>query len=80
MLSVTLGLWSTNGENMSNLLVPPGTAMAELKSVSIQAVDNGVVLTKVFLIQETTRAPYQTQSTLIYPSMKEALETVLKEI
>ena len=65
---------------MSNLLVPNGTTMAELKSVSIQAVDNGVVLTKIFLIQETNRAPYQTQTTLIYSSMKEALESILKEI
>lgn len=63
-----------------SLLVPPGTSTAELKSVSVQAVDNGAVLTKLLHITEAGRSPYQVQQTLVYPDMKTALETLLKDL
>ena len=59
---------------ISNLIVPPGTQAAELRSVTIQTIDNGALLTRLLLINEAGKPPYQVQQTLFYQSMKEALE------
>ena len=65
---------------MTKLLVPPGTEQFKLIQFGVQQVENGVVVTKVALVTEAGRPPYQVQQTFVFKDMSEALEDVRKDL
>jgi hypothetical protein len=62
------------------LMVPPGTVRQALGAFDCRSVDNGVILTKVFLIEEAGRPPYQVQKAFVYPTMKEAIDVLMSDV
>lgn len=66
--------------SLTGLVVPPGTVSSTLGAFDCRSVDNGVILTKVFVIVEAGRPPYQVQKAFVYPSMKEAIDALMDDV
>lgn len=62
------------------LLVPRGTSMQKLAQVQLTFVDNGVIMSKVFVIEEADRPPAQLQTSLVFVDIKDALANILGDV
>lgn len=60
--------------------MPPGTEQYKLVQFGVQQVENGVVVTKVALVTEAGRPPYQVQQTFVFKDMNEAFEDVKQDL
>lgn len=66
--------------NVPSLMVPMGTTSATLGAFDCRSVDNGVILTKVFIVVEAGKPPYQVQKAFVYPTMKEAIDVLMSDV
>lgn len=64
----------------TSLMVPPGTTSATLGAFDCRSVDNGVILTKVFIVIEAGKPPYQVQKAFVYSTMKEAIDVLMSDV
>ena len=62
------------------LLVPPGTVKKAMMGFKADAVENGVVVSKIYIVQAAGQNPVQQVMTYIYPSMADALDSLRKDV
>jgi len=65
--------------NARPLLVPPGTNSQRFVQFQGTFVDNGLILNKVFVVEEAGKPPAQVQQSLVFLNLKDALENISKD-